>query len=315
MNNIFKYTLLVLLAIILIPGMLLLGLFSTLKFDVLNAQTYLTVLDKEHGYLQLQDVVLDALQKQFNPAALSTSEVPPDLLNDIKQKVLTEEYLKSQLQPVIINFFDYLNSRQDSLELKIQVSPLKAPLKEALQLQIPPSTPELERRLAEQQIDAMISQIPDLYDAKTVMPKDMMQRLDEVRTDIQAFNVAFYILIAVLVALFLLSYLVTSHFYGWLRFISIIFFTGGLLLLISVIIVAPLSENMLAFAGSPGMHALAVKLLNHLLDFPLMFSVALLVVGIVSFVASFFIKKTPQQVIHRMKGKKVGKHKKPGKKT
>ena len=266
------------------------GIVLTLNYTILNPDFIVSELNQ----LDISSMVKDLFSSQIPQDEPYVAEAIDNTLADL------EPWIRDQMQDTIYSGYDYLLRKSQHLALEISLEPLRDSLKDNLReaiLQSPP--PELEGE-SPTVIELYISQIHQ-YVEEMIPPRfelnensldpEVLSQLMEVKEAIGYVQLAYRILITLILLLILGIILMQRQVKGASRELGIIFTTYGAFEYVGIIIAKHLIGTQLPQFGMPSaFQDWLPQLLKDIL-LPLeIFSLVLLVVGIALIIVSFLYK-------------------------
>jgi hypothetical protein len=294
--KVLKVIALVILGILLSLSLLAFGPALTLKQSVLNPDFIARQLDRLDIAALTEEIVKEKVPADaadFMGASLDAVLV--DIIAD------NEDWLKEQAHDAINVFYDYIESRSETLSLIISLETVEESFRTNLLTSVlaspPPELAGLPPAEIELQFNEHWSQIADeipstLELSETKLDAEAMEQIVNARHYIGYFNTAFMALIAF--SLLMIVLIILTHFSvrGSTRQLGITFLSVGVVYLIGALIVRSVANSQLLQSDIPAaLQTWAPKVVSDVL-MPLgIYSLALIVVGIALTVVSFVYKR------------------------
>ena len=288
--KVLKVLALILLSFLLFLSLSIFGLALTLNLTILNPDFAVSELDK----LDIPSLTKDLLSQQIPQDVPYIAEVVDNTIADL------EPWIRDQTRDTIYSGYDYLLGKSQSLNLVISLEPLRDSVKSNLREAIlrspppelagaPPAAVELYISEASQYVDEMIP--PRFEFNESSLSPEALSQLTQVKQAVGYIQLAYKVLIAVILLLILGIVLINREVRGTTRELGIIFATYGVFEYLAIFILKNLAGTQLPQLGiPPPLQAWLPQLFNHLLVPLEIFSLSLLVAGIALIIVSFVYK-------------------------
>jgi len=288
--KVLKVLALILLSFLLFLSLSIFGLALTLNLTILNPDFAASELDR----LDIPSLTKDLLSQQIPQDVPYIAEVVDNTIADL------EPWIREQTHDTIYAGYDYLLGKSQSLNLVISLEPLRDSVKSNLREAVlrspppelagaPPAAVELYISEACQYVDEMIP--PRFEFNESSLSPEALSQLTQVKQAVGYIQLAYKVLIAVILLLILGIVLINREVRGTTRELGIIFATYGALEYLAIFILKNLAGTQLPQLGiPPPLQAWLPQLFNHLLVPLEIFSLSLLVAGIALIIVSFVYK-------------------------
>jgi len=281
---------LTLLGFLLFLSLSVFGLALTLNYTVLNPDFVVSELDR----LDISSLARGLLSQQIPQSGQFMAGAIDSAITDL------EPWIKEQANTVIHSGYDYLKGKSQNLNLVISLEPAKEKLKESLRkaiLQSPP--PELQRLPpAEQEryftefYQSFAREIPSKFEFnESSLSLEVKTGLEQAKQYIGYFQLGYKALIGFMLFLILCIILIHRQVKGATRSLGSTFLTYGVLEYAGIFAAKYFAGTQLGQLQIPA--PLQTWLPQFLSDFlaPLeMFSLSLLIAGVVLIIVSFVYK-------------------------
>lgn len=288
--KVLKVLALILLSFLLFLSLSIFGLALTLNLTILNPDFTVSELDR----LDIPSLTKDLLSQQIPQDVPYIAEVVDNTIADL------EPWIRDQTHDTIYSGYDYLLGKSQSLNLVISLEPLRDSVKSNLREAVlrspppelagaPPAAVELYISEASQYVDEMIP--PRFEFNESSLSPEALSQLTQVKQAVGYIQLAYKVLIAVILLLILGIVLINREVRGTTRELGIIFATYGAFEYLAIFILKNLAGTQLPQLGiPPPLQAWLPQLFNHLLVPLEIFSLSLLVAGIALIIVSFVYK-------------------------
>ena len=288
--KVLKVLALILLSFLLFLSLSIFGLALTLNLTILNPDFTVSELDR----LDIPSLTKDLLSQQIPQDVPYIAEVVDNTIADL------EPWIREQTRDTIYAGYDYLLGKSQSLNLVISLEPLRDSVKSNLREAIlrspppelagaPPAAVELYISEASQYVDEMIP--PRFEFNESSLSPEALSQLTQVKQAVGYTQLAYKVLIAVILLLILGIVLINREVRGATRKLGIIFATYGAFEYLAIFILKNLVGTQLPQLGiPPPLQTWLPQLFNHLLVPLEIFSLSLLVAGIALIIVSFVYK-------------------------
>jgi hypothetical protein len=274
-----------------------LGFLITLNVSILNPDFVIREVEK----LDATEVARTYLKDQLsNGDFLYASAIDTTLSQE-------KPWINQQIRQTIITSYDYLLGASDRLSYNFQLEEVKQSMSGNLARAVLNSPPPEYQKLSPQQKDQYIlnlkkeiqEQIPSSYDLEinqTIVGADGMKLLQQIKEAIGYFKTVFLILIVFAVLMMLLIGLIQRKLSGISRVLGIIFLINGVLGGITYFILKLGIPHFVQLNELPTqVNSWLLVLINDCLAPVGMFSLIVLLTGVICLTASFMFK--PRQDI------------------
>jgi hypothetical protein len=290
-----------LLGLLLFLSLAAFGMVLTINQTVLNPGFVASQVNR----LDLSSLAEDFINEQISQQIPLEEEFIAGALEDTITEL--EPWIKEQANTVIYAGYDYLLGRSQSLSVVISTEELKEGLKDNLKsaiLQSPPPQlagipPEMIEAYFDQYYQQYSQQIPSTIDiSEGMISPEVMSTLEQVREYISYIQIAYKALIGFMLLLIGLIILIHRQVRGTTRQLGITFLVYGIPAFISVFVIKNYAlERMSQLIGQPGLpaslQAWLPQLVNDILAPLQMFSLGILIGGVVLLIVSFVYKREP----------------------
>ena len=280
-----------LLSLLLFLSLSILGLVFMLNNTILNPDFVVS----EVNSLDITSLAKDALSEQIPQEMESMSDVINDTLTDL------EPWIKDQLDTAIHSSYDYLKGESQSLSLVISLESVKEKLRDNLWqtfLESPP--PELAgippaevEQYFNEFYQQFSQQIPSTFEFnESMISPEIMTQIQQARQYIGYLQLGYKGLIGFILLLILLIVLIHHQVRGATRGIGTIFLTYGAIEYGGILAAKHLAATQLPQLEilPTALQAWVPQFLNNLLAPLEMFSLGVLIGGVVLLIVSFVYK-------------------------
>jgi len=230
----FKTFSLILITILFIPTLIFLIFTASIKTTLLNQQFMEEEFEKLNVYPNLKNSIVGE-----NENAVGEEKI----IEEIVRASISEEWLKSQTNLVLSNFYDYINGKIEDPNLKISFSEVKSEIKNNLLNEIDSFVPpEIKDNPQEVEVFKSNFETQIIEDIDTKLPDEIdlfendqndIQALDTLKNYVHLFNLSFYGLIAFKAFLVLLMVLVLRKAKSIFRFLGGNYLVAGVILFVT----------------------------------------------------------------------------------
>lgn len=207
--SIIKKILLAILSIILIIDINLIVFAISVNETILNPGFVEYEIGKFGVYTKIKETILGNFEEN-------------ELFVKIINESVTEEWMKTQSQSLIYNFFTYIKSNSDEMDLTISVSEVKRNMESNTQR-------EIANPVYAIYIKNEIEKFPDNIDLYDNLDNNAKETLKNMQRAVNYFYLAFYLLIAIAVVIPILSIIIARNLKSVIRFIGNSAFMSGLI--------------------------------------------------------------------------------------
>jgi len=292
-----KVLALVLLGFLLFLSLSIFGVALMLNLTIFNSDFIISELDE----FDISSLAKDLFHQQLILNESYMTEAVDDTITEL------EPWIKDQLHTSIYSGYGYLLGKRQSLYLEIPLAPLKDSLKNNLReaiLQSPPpeltgaSSTVIERYIgaAQHYVDEMIPPRFELNESS--LSPEVLSQLIEVKQAIGYVQLTYKILIALILLLILGIILIKREVRGASRELGIIFITYGALEYLGIFIIKRLTGTQLSQLDIPSLlQDWLPQFVGDVLIPLVIFSLSLLIAGVVLLVVSFVYKpRQPSEI-------------------
>ncbi len=279
-----------LLSFLLFLSLSIFGLVFMLNNTILNPDFVVSELDR----LDMSSLAKEVLSEQIPQEGEFMAEAIDDAITDL------EPWLKEQLSAAIYSSYDYLKGRSQSLSLVISLEPIKENLRDNLWQAFLKSPPpelagvppaEIEQYFNEfyQQFS---EQIPSTFEFnESMISPEMMTQIQQVRQYIGYFQLGYKALVGFILLLILLIILINHQVRGATRGLGTTFLTYGAIGYGGIFAAKHFTTTQIAQLEIPSsLQTWIPQFLNNFLAPLEMFSLGLLIGGVVLLIVSFAYK-------------------------
>jgi len=284
-----------LLSFLLFLSLSVFGLLFTLNNTALNPDFIVSELDKLDVTSLAGEFVQEQVSEQL-PKELGF--VTPETIDSILADV--EPWIREQTSIAIHNGYDYLLGRSESLSLVISTEPLKASLKDnlwqALLASPPPEVAGLPPAELEKQFNQFFQEfsqgMPSTIEVdESLIPAEVLTQLEQAREYINLLQTVYKALIGFILLLIVGIILIYREVRGAARGLGITFLTYGALEYGGILAAKHFALPQLPLSEiPPSLQAWLPQVISDFLHPLEMFSLGLLIGGIVLLVVSFVYK-------------------------
>lgn len=207
--SIIKKILLAILSIILIIDINLIVFAISVNETILNPGFVEYEIGKFGVYTKIKETILGNFEEN-------------ELFVKIINESVTEEWIKNQSQSLIYNFFTYIKSNKDEMDLTISVSEVKRNMESNTQR-------EIANPVYAIYIKNEIEKFPDNIDLYDNLDNNAKETLKNMQMAVDYFYLVFYLLIAIAVVIPILSIIIARNLKSVIRFIGNSAFMSGLI--------------------------------------------------------------------------------------
>ncbi len=279
-----------LLSLLLFLSLSIFGLAFMLNNTILNPDFVISELDKLDVTSLARDLVSEQIPREI--------EFPVEVLDDTIADL--EPWIREQVSNGVYSGYDYLLGRSQSLSLVISLEPMKEPLRDNLWeafLHSPPPElamiPQAEQEQYFNQFYQQFSeQIPSTFEFnQDSLSPEVQAQLEQARQYIAYFQLGYKLLIGFMLLLILGIVLINRQVRGATRKLGTIFVTYGAFEYAGIFTAKYFAGAQLAqFPVPPQLQAWIPQVFGDLLAPLEMFSLGLLIGGVVLLIVSFIYK-------------------------
>ncbi len=225
---------LVLITILFIPTLIFLIFTASIKTTLLNHK----FVEKELEKLNVYSILKNSIVGENGDA---TSE--DKIIEEIVRASISEEWLKSQTDLVLSNFYDYINGKIEDPDLKISFSEIKPEIKNNLLNEmdnlVPPEIKDnpqeveaFKSNFETQIIKDIDTKLPDEIDL-IVDDQNNIQALNTLKNYVHTFNLSFYGLIVFKAFLLIMMVLILRKIKAIFRLLGGNYLVTGIILFLA----------------------------------------------------------------------------------
>ncbi len=296
--GILKKIALVILGFLLVCNLVALVLLLNFKAVAFEPKFYENEFEKLNVYGGAKNIIAEMLLQQI-PSQL-TAVIPPEQLKVEIKNAIPDSWMKAQFKNLAQNTLAYLKGEKQALDLEISLAEAKSSLQSFAQDYIEREVPE--ELAGAINVNQLLDDVPESFDLSSALQN--VQQLQQIRQIVQLLLLAINALIVSAVILFVLIILLTfRQLKSLLRWLSEPLIASGAVC-ISLAYTMPsvvkqmLSQQLGALSALPyganTISAFMADFANAIFSGAIAYGIALLVIGIILFIASFFIKKKPE---------------------
>ena len=288
--NVLKGLALGLLSFLLVLSLSIFGVAFLLNQTILNPGFVSSEINK----LDVPLLAEELLREQI-PEEELVAEVLSDTITNL------EPWIQQQVTDGVYFSYDYLTGRSQSLSVVIPLDPVKESLKDNVEeviLQIlPPELAGASPAQIELFLNELYSQIDELLPAtfeisESSLPPDVLSTLEMVKQIISYFQVAYNLMIGLIVLLIVGIILIDRQIIGTTRKLGAILLPEGILMLVGVFVAKYLAGTQIAQFDIPTyLQEWLPQLVSDFVAPLLMLGIGLLVVGVALLTFSFVYKR------------------------
>ncbi len=288
--NVLKGLALGLLSFLLVLSLSIFGVAFLLNQTILNPGFVSSEINK----LDVPLLAEELLREQI-PEEELVAEVLSDTITNL------EPWIQQQVTDGVYFSYDYLTGRSQSLSVVIPLDPVKESLKDNVEeviLQIlPPELAGASPAQIELFLNELYSQIDELLPAtfeisESSLPPDVLSTLEMVKQIISYFQVAYNLMIGLIVLLIVGIILIDRQIIGTTRKLGAILLPEGILMLVGVFVAKYFAGTQIAQFDIPTyLQEWLPQLVSDFVAPLLMLGIGLLVVGVALLTFSFVYKR------------------------
>ncbi|MCK5434789.1 MAG: hypothetical protein KAI42_05880 [Dehalococcoidales bacterium] len=288
--NVLKGLALGLLSFLLVLSLSIFGVAFLLNQTILNPGFVSSEINK----LDVPLLAEELLREQI-PEEELVAEVLSDTITNL------EPWIQQQVTDGVYFSYDYLTGRSQSLSVVIPLDPVKESLKDNVEeviLQIlPPELAGASPAQIELFLNELYSQIDELLPAtfeisESSLPPDVLSTLEMVKQIISYFQVAYNLMIGLIVLLIVGIILIDRQIIGTTRKLGAILLPEGILMLVGVFVAKYLAGTQIAQFDIPTyLQEWLPQLVSDFVAPLLMLGIGFLVVGVALLTFSFVYKR------------------------
>lgn len=268
-----KKILLAILSILLVIDLNLIVLTISANETILNPKFVEYELDKFDAYPRIKETIISNFKGD---------ETFTRLINDS----ITENWIRSQSHALIHNFFSYVKSDSERINLAISVLGVKKNLLNNIQTDVTIS-------MYAGYMENEISKIPDEIDLYEYLDSNAITTLKNMQKAVNYFYFLSYLLIAVAVVIPIISMVITRNLKSIIRFIGNSLFMGGLISYGTGVLAVNMTSQKFRSGEMPNTipEDIILGVLQDVMEPVKTYGVILLVPGVILLILSFFIKE------------------------
>jgi hypothetical protein len=291
--NVLKGLALGLLSFLLVLSLSIFGVAFLLNQTILNPDFVSSELNKLDVPLLAEELLREQIPEEDFP-----EEFGDVLVNTITE---LEPWMQQQVSDGVYSTYDYLTGRSQSLSVVIPLDPVKESLRDNLWQAFLESLPAAlagasSAELAQYFDDfyqGFFEQIPSTYEiSESSLPPDVLSTLEMVKQIISYFQVAYNLMIGLIVLLIAGIVLLNLQIRGATRKLGTIFLPEGILMLVGVFVAKYFAGTQIAQFDIPTyLQEWLPQLVSDFVAPLLMLGIGLLVVGVALLTVSFVYKR------------------------
>ena len=293
--GILKKIVLAVLAFLLVSNLVALVVLLNFKAVAFEPKFYENELEKLQVYGSAKNLIAEMMIQQL-PAQLASIIPAGELEAEIKNAI-PDSWMKAQFKSLTQNTLAYLKGEKEALELEISLTEVKSSLQDFAQDYVAENIPpELAGAI---NVNQLLSPLPETFDLASRLPN--LQQLEQFRQIMQLFFLAINALIVSAIILFVLIILLAfRNLKSLLRWIAEPLIASGAVCIALAYTMPSVVEQMLSRQlgaagglayGAGTISAFIADFANTIFSGTMAYGIVFLVIGIVLFIASFFIKK------------------------
>lgn len=271
--TIIKKIFLALLSILLVIDINLLVLAISANETILNPEFVEYELERFSAYSKIKEIILGNFEKD-------------GIFIKIINESVTEEWIKEQSHTPIYNFFSYIKSNDEEIDLTVSTLEVKRNILDNLQKDA--SIPGIYA----EQMGNEIRKIPDEINLYDYLDNDTKVALKDGQNVVNYFYLMFYFLIAIAVIIPILSILITKNLKSVIRFIGSSAFMSGLISYGTGILTIDMFSQKFQTGEMPVLEKdIILVVLQDIFEPVKTYGLILLISGIILMILSFFINR------------------------
>lgn len=269
--SIIKKILLAILSIILIIDINLIVFAISVNETILNPGFVEYEIGKLGVYAKIKETILGNFEEN-------------ELFVKIINESVTEEWIKTQSQSLIYNFFTYIKSNKDEMDLTISVSEVKRNIEDNTQR-------EIANPVYAIYIKNEIEKFPDNIDLYDNLDNNAKETLKNMQRAVNYFYLAFYLLIAIAVVIPILSIIIARNLKSVIRFIGNSAFMSGLISYGTGILTIDMLSRKFQNGEIPNTipKDIVLSILRDIFEPVKTYGLILIILGAILLILSFFI--------------------------
>lgn len=269
--SIIKKILLAILSIILIIDINLIVFAISVNETILNPGFVEYEIGKFGVYTKIKETILGNFEEN-------------ELFVKIINESVTEEWMKTQSQSLIYNFFTYIKSNSDEMDLTISVSEVKRNIEDNTQR-------EIANPVYAIYIKNEIEKFPDNIDLYDNLDNNAKETLKNMQRAVNYFYLAFYLLIAIAVVIPILSIIIARNLKSVIRFIGNSAFMSGLISYGTGILTIDMLSRKFQNGEIPNTipKDIVLSILRDIFEPVKTYGLILIILGAILLILSFFI--------------------------
>lgn len=280
-------------------GILSLLLFLSLSVFGLALTLNYTILNPDFAVSEVDRLDVSALAKEVLAEQIPEGE---EFMVGFLDKVVAdlEPWIKEQVRVITYSSYDYLLGKSQSLRVTISLEPVKEslqePLKEAILESLPPQLEGLPPAEIEQYSNLLYlgiyQQIPSTFEFdESLLTPEIWAQFQQIRQAISYFQLGYTLLIVFILLLILGIVLINREVEGATLGIGITFLSYGVLWYAGTFVAKHFAGIQMAQLAIPSyLQGWLPQFLDDLIAPLGMFSLSLLIVGVVLIIVSFVYK-------------------------
>lgn len=279
------------LSFLLFISLFIFGFVFMLDNTLLNPDFVATQVEK----LDIKSIVREEIAKQLPPEAQQLAPAIDKVLVEL------EPWIKEQARTAIHSGYDYIQGKSQSLNIVIQLDPVKeklrTTLRDTLMQQLPPQIKQLPPAQLEQYFNQYYQQFsqqipPAIEINESTIPTEAWDSIAQVKQGFSYYRMAYWGLIGFMVVLVLGIIFIQRQVRGASRDLGITFLCYGAIEYAGVFVTKNLALPRLPLSEVPvSLQPWLSQLFRDLLSPLEMFSLGFLIGGIVLLIVSFVVPK------------------------
>ncbi len=269
--TILKKISLAVLSILLIIDINLIVFAISVNETILNPEFVEYELEKFHAYAKIKEITFRNFEKN-------------GVFVKIINESITEEWIKTRSRNLIYNFFSYLKSEDDRINLSVSTSEVKRNIHDNIRKDVtnPVYADYMENELRN---------FPDEVDLSAYLENDIKGTLNDLQRAVNYFYLVFYLLIAIAVVIPILGIIITRNLKSVIRFIGNSAFMGGLISYGTGILTIDMLSRKFQIGEMPGTipDDIVRGILGDIFEPVKIYGLILLLSGAILMILSFFI--------------------------
>ncbi len=276
----------------------LLGFLLFLSLSIFGSAFMLdkTLLNPDFVTSEINRLDMSSLAGEFVSEQIPQEEA---YITEVLGKTIAElePWIKEEISTAIYSSYDYLMGKTQSLSLTISTTPmrdsLKKNLREALLASPPPELKGLPPAIIEQYSDEAFQQFvgdiePTIEFTESSLPPDVLAILEQIRQGLGYFQLGYQVLIGLMLLFILAIVLISRQVKDVTRRLGVPCLTYGVIGYAGILVGKYFAERQLPLLEiPPSLQAWMTQFTNNLLAPMEMFSLSLLIGGVVLLIVSF----------------------------